>query len=162
MSGATHDFSPTDFEKGGMTPVYFGTALANFGVEQMLSAFDKIAPVPQSRDADQRVVQPDEDKFSGFVFKIQANMDPKHRDRIAFMRVCSGEYRQGMKMRHVRLKKDVKINDALTFMAGERVHTDVAKPGDIIGLHNHGTIQIGDTFTDGELLRFSGLSLIHI
>ncbi|GIS51816.1 MAG: hypothetical protein Ct9H90mP27_3070 [Gammaproteobacteria bacterium] len=101
--------------------------------------------MPQSREADQRVVQPEEDKFSGFVFKIQANMDPKHRDRIAFMRVCSGEYRQGMKMRHVRLKKDVKINDALTFMAGERVHTDVAKPGDIIGLHNHGTIQIGDT-----------------
>ena len=84
-------------------------------------------------------------------------MDPKHRDRIAFMRVCSGEYRQGMKMRHVRLKKDVKINDALTFMAGERVHTEVAMPGDIIGLHNHGTIQIGDTFTDGELLRFSGI-----
>ncbi len=157
VSGATHDFSTSDFEKGGMTPVYFGTALANFGVEQMLSAFDQIAPMPQSREADQRIVQPEEDKFSGFVFKIQANMDPKHRDRIAFMRVCSGEYRQGMKMRHVRLKKDVKINDALTFMAGERVHTDVAKPGDIIGLHNHGTIQIGDTFTDGELLRFSGI-----
>ena len=157
VQGATHEFNSADFEQATMTPVYFGTALANFGVEQMLAAFETIAPSPQSREAEQRTVEPSEENFSGFVFKIQANMDPKHRDRIAFLRVCSGEYRQGMKMRHVRTNKDVKISDALTFMAGERVQTDVALPGDIIGLHNHGTIQIGDTFSDGEPLKFSGI-----
>ena len=157
VKGATHEFDLADFERATMTPVYFGTALANFGVEQMLAAFEKIAPSPQPRESEQRRVDPAEEKFSGFVFKIQANMDPKHRDRIAFLRVCSGQYRQGMKIHHVRAKKNIKIGDALTFMAGERVQTDLALPGDIIGLHNHGTIQIGDTFTDGETLRFSGI-----
>ena len=95
--------------------------------------------------------------FSGFVFKIQANMDPKHRDRIAFLRVCSGEYSQGMKMHHVRVGKDVKVSDAVTFLAGERAATGVAHAGDIIGLHNHGTIQIGDTFTAGRKARYTGV-----
>jgi peptide chain release factor 3 len=104
-----------------------------------------------------RLVTPAEPTFSGFVFKIQANMDPKHRDRIAFLRVCSGRYTQGMRMHHVRLGKDVKIADAVTFMAGDRVRTEEAFPGDVIGLHNHGTIQIGDTFTEGEKFKFKGV-----
>jgi peptide chain release factor 3 len=102
-------------------------------------------------------VKPEEPAFSGFVFKIQANMDPKHRDRIAFLRVCSGRYSHNMKMRHVRPGKDVRIADAVTFMAGDRVQAQEAWPGDIIGLHNHGTIQIGDTFSEGETLRFTGI-----
>jgi peptide chain release factor 3 len=102
-------------------------------------------------------VEADEANFSGFVFKIQANMDPKHRDRIAFMRVCSGKYERGMKMRHTRIGKDVKIADAVTFLAGDRENVEEAWSGDIIGLHNHGTIQIGDTFTAGEDLKFTGI-----
>jgi len=145
------------FLDGKLTPVFFGTALSNFGIREMLDYFVQWAPAPESRDAGERVVQATESKFTGFVFKIQANMDPKHRDRIAFMRICSGTYEQGMKMRHVRIGKDVKIADAVTFMAGERSNVEQAWPGDIIGLHNHGTIQIGDTFTGGEKLKFAGI-----
>jgi peptide chain release factor 3 len=105
----------------------------------------------------EREVVASEDKFSGFVFKIQANMDPKHRDRIAFMRICSGKYTKGMKMKHVRTGKDVRISDAFSFKAGERISVEEAVAGDIIGLHNHGSIQIGDTFTEGEALKFSGI-----
>jgi peptide chain release factor 3 len=104
-----------------------------------------------------RVIEPAEQKLTGFVFKIQANMDPQHRDRIAFLRICSGKYTKGMKIYHCRTKKQVQISNALTFMAGERSHVDVAYPGDILGLHNHGTIQIGDTFTEGEDLQFTGI-----
>jgi peptide chain release factor 3 len=104
-----------------------------------------------------REVKPEETEFSGFIFKIQANMDPKHRDRIAFMRICSGSYEKGMKMKHVRIGKDVKIADAVTFMAGDRENVEVAYAGDIIGLHNHGSIQIGDTFTSNETMKFSGI-----
>ena len=102
-------------------------------------------------------ISPENPAFSGFIFKIQANMDPKHRDRIAFLRICSGRYRQGMKMRHVRIGKDIKVSDAVTFMAGERMHAEEAFAGDIIGPHNHGAVQIGDTFTEGENLRFMGV-----
>jgi len=112
----------------------------------MLDGLTDWAPAPMARKTDTRLVEAAEEKFSGFVFKIQANMDPKHRDRIAFMRVVSGKYEKGMKMRHVRLGKDVNISDAVTFMAGDREQAEEAYPGDIIGLHNHGTIQIGDTF----------------
>ena len=104
-----------------------------------------------------REVSPQEGKFSGFVFKIQANMDPQHRDRIAFLRICSGSFKKGMKLSHVRIKKEIKIPDALTFLAADRGHVDAAYPGDIIGLHNHGTIRIGDTFTEGEELFFTGI-----
>ncbi len=118
------------------------------------------APAPMPRNTDTREVTATEEKFTGFVFKIQANMDPKHRDRVAFMRVVSGKYEKGMKLRQVRIGKDVVISDALTFMAGDRSHVEEAYPGDIIGLHNHGTIQIGDTFTrgrDDEVHRYSEL-----
>jgi peptide chain release factor 3 len=157
VRGASHEFNAEDFLSGTLTPVYFGTALGNFGVKDLLDGFVEVAPAPQPRETEERLVSPYERKFSGFVFKIQANMDPKHRDRIAFLRVCSGRYQQGMRLHHARLGKSVKISDAVTFMAGDRVQTAEAYPGDIIGLHNHGTIQIGDVFTEGETLRFKGI-----
>ncbi|MDX9873591.1 MAG: peptide chain release factor 3 [Spongiibacteraceae bacterium] len=157
VRGASHAFDLDEYRAGRLTPVFFGTALGNFGVREMLDGFVDWAPGPIARDTETRKVEPAEEKFSGFVFKIQANMDPKHRDRIAFLRICSGSYKQGMKMRHVRIGKDVRIADAVTFRAGERELVDEAVSGDIIGLHNHGTIQIGDTFTEGEVLKFTGI-----
>jgi peptide chain release factor 3 len=157
VAGASNAFDQEAFLKGELTPVFFGTALGNFGVDHILDGIVEWAPKPLPRESENRVVMPEEEKFSGFVFKIQANMDPKHRDRVAFMRVCSGKYEQGMKMHHVRLGKDVNVSDALTFMAGDRNRAEVAYPGDIIGLHNHGTIRIGDTFTQGEKLKFTGI-----
>jgi len=157
IQAAGHKFDAKAFASGALTPVYFGSALNNFGVKEILDALVEDALPPQSRAAMTRAVEPQEPKFTGFVFKIQANMDPQHRDRVAFMYVCSGVYQKGMKMKHVRLKREVTISNALTFMAGSREHTEEAWPGDIIGLHNHGTIQIGDTFTQGEDLRFLGV-----
>ena len=157
VRGAAHRFDQEEYLAGVLTPVYFGTALGNFGVREMLDGFVEWAPPPQARVTAARQVEPVEPAFTGFVFKIQANMDPRHRDRIAFLRICSGRYTQGMKMQHVRLGKDVRIADAVTFMAGERVMVEEALAGDIIGLHNHGTIQIGDTFTEGEALKFTGI-----
>ncbi len=155
--GASHEFDEALFLSGKLTPVFFGTALGNFGVDHMLDGLTQWAPKPLSRNAHGRDVEAQEEKFTGFVFKIQANMDPKHRDRIAFMRIVSGTYNQGMKMKHVRLGKMISISDAVTFMAGDRTRAEEAFAGDIIGLHNHGTIQIGDTFTQGEDLKFSGI-----
>ena len=157
VKGASHEFELDEYLAGRLTPVYFGTALRNFGVNQMLDGFVQYAPTPQPREAGDESIEACNEDFTGFVFKIQANMDPKHRDRIAFMRVCSGQYSQGMKMRHVRIGKDVRVSDAVTFLAGERSQAEQAWPGDIIGLHNHGTIQIGDTFTSGADLRFTGI-----
>ena len=157
VRGASHEFSLDAFLAGQLTPVFFGTALGNFGVREMLNDFVDWAPAPQSRPSSERTIEASQPDFTGFVFKIQANMDPKHRDRIAFMRICSGRYDKGMKMRHVRLDKDVRIADAVTFRAGDRTVVESAVAGDIIGLHNHGTIQIGDTFTTGETIRFTGI-----
>lgn len=157
VRGASHEFDLQEYLEGKLTPVYFGTALGNFGVREMLDGFVEFAPPPQQRATLQRAVKATEEAFSGFVFKIQANMDPKHRDRIAFLRVCSGKYEQGMKIRHTRIGKEVRISDAVTFLAGDRAQVEEAWSGDIIGLHNHGTIQIGDTFTSGEDLRFTGI-----
>lgn len=157
VRGATHEFDQEEYLAGKLTPVFFGTALGNFGVREMLDKFVEWAPAPLPRDTNIRKVSAEEPKFSGFIFKIQANMDPKHRDRVAFMRICSGSYTQGMKMHHVRLGKDVRISDAVTFLAGDRSAVEEAVSGDIIGLHNHGTIQIGDAFTEGEQLKFTGI-----
>ncbi|CAA0107935.1 Peptide chain release factor RF3 [BD1-7 clade bacterium] len=157
VRGASHEFDLEEYLNGKMTPVFFGTALANFGVREMLDGFVEWAPSPLPRPTKTREIDADEEKLTGFVFKIQANMDPKHRDRIAFMRICSGKYSKGMKFKHVRMGKDIKIADAVGFKAGERVVLDEAMSGDIIGLHNHGTIQIGDTFTQGEDLKFTGI-----
>lgn len=157
VRGASHEFDLEAYLEGRLTPVYFGTALANFGVREMLDDFVQWAPPPLARATESRQVEPEETAFSGFVFKIQANMDPKHRDRIAFLRICSGTYERGMKMRHVRLGKDIRIADAVNFKAGDRELVDTALSGDIIGLHNHGTIQIGDTFSSNENLKFTGV-----
>ena len=157
VQGASNPFDVDEYLRGELTPVFFGSATNNFGVAELLADFVKYAPAPQSRPTTTCEVSPEEEKFSGFIFKIQANMDPQHRDRIAFMRICSGSFKKGMKLNQVRLKKDVKIPDALTFLAADRGHIDTAYPGDIIGIHNHGTIRIGDTFTQGEELYFTGI-----
>lgn len=157
IQGASHPFSHEAFLAGRQTPVFFGSGINNFGVQEILQALIAWAPPPQSREADARTVSPTEARFSGFVFKIQANMDPRHRDRIAFFRVCSGRYSSGMKVRHVRTGREMKLANALTFMANERVLKDEAVAGDIIGIHNHGQLQIGDTLTEGETLGFRGI-----
>jgi len=157
VQGACQKFDMDAYLAGRQTPVFFGAALNNFGVEECLQCLVDYAPSPLPRQTRERLVLPTEPAFSGFVFKIQANMDPAHRDRIAFVRICSGRYERGMKMRHVRLERDINVSNALTFMAGEREHADTAWPGDIIGLHNHGTIQVGDSFTQGESLNFTGI-----
>jgi len=157
VRGASHEFNLELFLQGKLTPVYFGSAINNFGLKELLDALAEFAPAPQTRETRTRTVDPTEEKFSGFVFKIQANMDPQHRDRVAFLRVCSGSYEKGKKINHVRIGKQVLISNAITFMAQDRSHVDEAYPGDIIGLHNHGTIQIGDTFTMGEALKYTGI-----
>ena len=157
VMGASHEFDQAEYLAGQLTPVYFGSALNNFGVNELLDDFVEYAPSPLPRPTSTRKVEPTEEKFTGFIFKIQANMDPQHRDRTAFMRVCSGIFQKGAKLFQVRIGKDVKISDALTFMAASRGHIEAAYPGDIIGLHNHGTIRIGDTFTQGEDLFFTGI-----
>lgn len=157
VKGACPKLDIDRYLRGEQSPVFFGSALANFGVKELLDEFVKYAPPPQPSQTEQRVVQPQEEALSGFVFKIQANMDPGHRDRIAFMRICSGEYRKGQRLLHIRSGKEMKIADAITFMAAERQQADSAFAGDIIGLHNHGTINIGDSFSEGEELRFTGI-----
>ncbi|MGE0189115.1 MAG: peptide chain release factor 3 [Steroidobacteraceae bacterium] len=157
VRGATPEFLLSEYLAGRQSPVFFGSAINNFGVTELLNSFVEMAPGPQPRPTTGRAVVSSEEKLSGFVFKIQANMDPGHRDRIAFMRICSGKYTKGMRFFHVRLKKEMRISDALTFMASDRQHTEEAFAGDILGLHNHGTINIGDTFTEGESLMFTGI-----
>jgi peptide chain release factor 3 len=157
VKGATHGFDRAAYRAGRQTPVFFGSAINNFGVEELLAAFTTHAPDPLPRAARERTVQPAENALAGFVFKIQANMDPAHRDRIAFLRLCAGRYSRGMRLFHVRLDKEVRVADALTFMAADRAQAEAAYAGDIIGLHNHGTINIGDTFTQGERLTFTGV-----
>ena len=150
-------FEHEEYLKASQTPVFFGSAVNNFGVKEMLDAFIELAPPPGPRATTERLVSPDEDAFSGFTFKIQANMNPAHRDRIAFFRICSGKFTRGMKIAHHRLGKEVTLSNATIFMAQDRTNVEEAYPGDIIGIHNHGTIKIGDTFTDKEPLKFTGI-----
>ncbi|WP_024889679.1 peptide chain release factor 3 [Luteimonas huabeiensis] len=157
VQGASLPFDPAAYLAGRQTPVFFGSAVNNFGVQPLLDFFVRHAPPPQARATTGREVSPTEPKLTGFVFKIQANMDPQHRDRVAFMRVCSGRFEAGMKAFHVRSGKEVKLANALTFMASDREIAAEAYPGDVIGIHNHGTISIGDTFTEGEALSFTGI-----
>jgi peptide chain release factor 3 len=157
LEGAANPFELEEYLKGNQTPVFFGSAINNFGVRELLDAFVELAPGPSARQTTTREVSPYEEAFSGFVFKIQANMDPMHRDRIAFMRICSGKFTRGMKMRHHRIGKDINVSNATIFMAQDRSNVEEAYPGDIIGVHNHGTIKIGDTFTDKEPLKFTGI-----
>ena len=157
VRGASTPFDLERFLAGKQSPVFFGSAINNFGVQEILHALVEWAPPPQPRDGGSRMVQPAESPFSGFVFKIQANMDLKHRDRIAFFRVCSGRYQPGMKVHHVRIGRGMKLGNVHTFMANERVRSEDAVAGDIIGIHNHGQLQIGDTLTEGEALGFKGI-----
>ena len=157
VRGASHTFDSAAYLSGKQTPVFFGSAVNNFGVQSLLDAVVELSPAPLPRAAVSRAVAPDEDKFTGFVFKIQANMDPKHRDRIAFVRVCSGKFERGMKLKQVSTDKQLAVNNAITFMAQDRNTTDEAYAGDIIGIPNHGTIKLGDAFTEGENLKFTGI-----
>ncbi len=157
LEGAANPFDLEAFLRGSQTPVFFGSAVNNFGVRELLDAFVAFAPAPSAREAVERVVEPTENDFSAFCFKIQANMDPQHRDRIAFFRMCSGKFSKGMTVRHHRLDKDIKVPNATIFMAQDRSHVEEAYAGDIIGIHNHGTIRIGDTFTSKEKLKFTGV-----
>jgi peptide chain release factor 3 len=157
IRSASHPFDHEAFLAGRQTPVFFGSGINNFGVREILRALTDWAPSPQPRDGGSRMVQAEETPFTGFVFKIQANMDPKHRDRIAFFRVCSGRYQPGMKVRHLRTGREMKLANALTFMANERVASEAAVAGDILGIHNHGQLQIGDTLSEGEVLAFKGI-----
>src|SRR5210317_1769229 len=157
VKGACPELSTEDYLAARQTPVFFGSAISNFGVQELLDEFVVHAPSPLPRESEQRDVDPTEDKLTGFVFKIQANMDPGHRDRIAFMRICSGQYQKGVRVLHVRSGKEMKIPEAITFLAADRQHADSAYAGDTIGIHNHGTINIGDSFTQGEEIRFTGI-----
>jgi peptide chain release factor 3 len=157
VHGASHPFDLDAFLSGRQTPVFFGSAINNFGVREILDALLDWAQPPRERDASVRRVQPDEPAFSGFVFKIQANMDPAHRDRIAFLRVCSGRFERGMKVKHLRLNREIKVSSVVTFMASTREQVEEAYAGDIIGLPNHGNMQIGDSFSEGELMQFTGI-----
>lgn len=169
VRGASHTFDRAAYLAGKQTPVFFGSASNNFGVQSLLDAVVDLSPPPQPRaaivggaaipaaDKPERLVEPDEEKFSGFVFKIQANMDPKHRDRIAFVRVCSGKFERGIKLKQRSTGKTLAINNAITFMAQDRNTTDEAWPGDILGIPNHGTVVLGDAFSEGEDLQFTGI-----
>jgi peptide chain release factor 3 len=157
VRGASHDFDKERYLSGKQTPVFFGSAVNNFGVQSLLDAVVDLSPPPLARNTATRSIAPNEDKFSGFVFKIQANMDPKHRDRIAFVRLCSGRFERGMKIKQVATGKSLNVNNAITFMAQDRTIMDEAYSGDIIGIPNHGTIKLGDTFTESENLKFIGI-----
>ena len=157
LRGASHPFSLEEFLQGQQTPVFFGSAINNFGVRELLGALIDWAPSPRPRPTTGRTVMPEEEAFSGFVFKIQANMDPQHRDRVAFLRICSGHFKRGMKIRQLRLGRDIQVHNPITFLAQERELVEEAFAGDIIGLHNHGSIQIGDSFSQGEVLQFTGI-----
>lgn len=157
VKGASNPFVLEEFLAGTLTPVFFGSAINNFGVREVLNALLDWARPPLGREAIQRKVEPTETPFSGFVFKIQANMDPAHRDRIAFLRVTSGRFERGMRLKHLRLNRDIKVSSVVTFMASTREQVEEAYAGDIIGLPNHGNMQIGDSFSEGEVLQFTGI-----
>jgi peptide chain release factor 3 len=150
-------FDKKAYMEGHLTPVFFGSALNNFGVRELLRAICDHAPAPLPQQAVEREIQPNEAKFSGFVFKIQANMDKNHRDRIAFVRICSGTYKRGMKALHVRSGKTLALNNPVLFLARDRELAEEAYPGDILGVPNHGNLNIGDTLTEGEALHFTGI-----
>ena len=150
-------FDKEAYLRGELTPVFFGSAINNFGVKELLDCFVETAPSPRPREAEERLVQPDEDKLSGFVFKIHANMDPRHRDRIAFLRICSGVFRRNTNYLHVRQNRKLKFPNPTSFMAAKKEVIEEAFPGDVIGLYDSGNFKIGDTLTEGELLHFKGI-----
>ena len=157
VDGVHGELNVADYLSGKVAPVFFGSAVNNFGVKEMLDTFIRIAPEPQCRETSEREVCPVENKFSGFVFKIHANLDPKHRDRIAFLRVCSGRFERNKYYHHVRLDKDVRFSNPYSFMARQKDVIEEAYPGDVIGLFDTGNFKIGDTLTEGEDFYFTGI-----
>ena len=157
IDGVYDEFDEALYREGKLAPVFFGSAVNNFGVQEMLDKFIEIAPTPRSRQADVREVEPDEKDFSGFVFKIHANIDPRHRDRIAFVRICSGMFRRNKFYKHVRLGKQLKFANPATFLASSKSVVEEAYPGDVVGLYDTGNFKIGDTLTEGEELMFKGI-----
>jgi peptide chain release factor 3 len=157
IRGLCSKFDPDEYLAGHMTPVFFGSAVNNFGVQELLKGIASFAPSPRAVQAANRVIEPAESKVCGFVFKIQANMDPKHRDRIAFLRLCSGVFKRGMKLNIVRTQKPIVVHSPLLFFAQDREMAEEAYAGDIIGIPNHGNLRIGDVLTEGENLSFHSL-----
>jgi peptide chain release factor 3 len=157
VQGVSPAYDRDAFLAGRQTPLFFGSAINNFGVKEVLDALVEFAPPPRARKAIQRTVEPTEPKFSGVVFKIQANMDPGHRDRVAFIRVCSGHFERGMRLTNCRTGKDFRPNSVVSFLSQRRELVEDAYAGDIIGIPNHGVLQLGDTLTEGEDLQFTGL-----
>jgi peptide chain release factor 3 len=157
IEGVYPEFDTTTYLEGKVAPVFFGSAVNNFGVKELLDTFIRIAPPPIPRETDVRTVEPLENKFSGFVFKIHANMDPKHRNRIAFLRICSGQFERGSNYFHVRQEKSIRFSNATAFMAQDRETVDEAWPGDIVGIFDTGNLKIGDTLTDGERIMYTGI-----
>ncbi len=157
VDGVYPEFDVEAYLRGEVAPVFFGSAVNNFGVKELLDCFIDFAPPPKSRETEERVIQPTEKDFSGFIFKIHANMDPNHRNRIAFIRICSGKFERGKNYYHVRLDKKFRISNATAFMAQEKENVDEAYPGDIIGLYDTGTMKIGDTVSEGEKGMFKGI-----
>ncbi len=157
VRGLCPPFDAESYQAGHLTPVYFGSAINNFGVRELLLGLAEYAPSPRPQKADKRMVLPTESKVTGFVFKVQANMDPNHRDRIAFVRLCSGHFKRGMKFLHIRSGKQMAVNNAVLFLAREREVAEDAYAGDIMGIPNHGSLRIGDTLTEGEMLNYIGV-----
>lgn len=157
LEGVYGDLTPADYLEGIVAPVFFGSAVNNFGVKEMLDTFIRIAPTPEPRQTNKEEVKPTDDKFSGFIFKIHANLDPRHRDRIAFLRVCSGRFERNKGYHHVRLDKDVRFNAPYSFMARQKEVIDDAYPGDVVGLFDTGNFKIGDTITEGDDFFFTGM-----
>lgn len=157
VEGVYEPFNQKLYLKGDVAPVFFGSAINNFGVKELLDTFISIAPEPGARTADPRTIQPNEDKFSGFVFKIHANLDPRHRDRIAFLRICSGKFERNKLYYHVRTEKNIRFRSPASFMAQEKIIIEEAYPGDVIGLYDTGNFKIGDTLTEGEQIMFHGI-----
>jgi peptide chain release factor 3 len=157
VEGALPAFDLRSYREGHLTPAFFGSALRNFGVRALLDGLATLAPSPQPQEAQGREVEPGEDRVTGFVFKVQANMDPKHRDRVAFVRLCSGRFQRGMKLTMVRHDKQIAVASPIFFFAREREIAQEAFPGDIIGVPNHGQLRVGDTLSEGEPIRFTGI-----
>jgi len=157
IDGVYGALNEADYLNGKVAPVFFGSAINNFGVKELLDTFIKIAPVPRSRETSTRMVEADDDKFSGFIFKIHANLDPKHRDRIAFLRVCSGRFERNKYFHHVRLDRDLRFSNPYSFLARNKDVIEDAYPGDVVGLFDTGNFKIGDTLTEGENFYFTGI-----
>jgi len=157
VTGIYPSFNRDEYLNGELQPVFFGSALHNFGVRELLDGFTEIAPRPRPKKAEERLVQPNEDEFSGFVFKIHANMDPKHRDRLAFIKIVSGVFERNKAYKHIRLNKKLKFSSPNAFFAEKKEIVDLSYPGDIVGLHDTGNFKIGDTLTEGEILHYKGI-----